>query len=48
MVFFRWEGFDEGDEITGKASAELQDKGSLEIDLSLNNGDDATLTAPRE
>jgi len=48
MVFFRWEGFDEGDEIAGEASAELQDNGSLEIDLSFNNGDDATLTAPRE
>ena len=30
-----------------KHSAELQDNGSLEIDLSFNNGDDATLTARR-
>ena len=47
-VFFRWNGFDEGDEIAGEASAELQDDGNLEIDLSFDNGDDATLTARRE
>jgi len=48
MVFFRWHGFDEGDEITGDGSAELQDDGSLEIEISFDNGDDATLTARRE
>jgi hypothetical protein len=47
IVFFRWNGFDEGDEISGDASAELQDDGSLEIELSFDNGDDATLTAQR-
>jgi hypothetical protein len=46
-VFFRWNDFDEGDEISGACSAELQDDGSLEIDLSFDNGDDATLTARR-
>jgi hypothetical protein len=46
-VFFRWSGFDEGDEISGDASAELQDDGTLEIELSFDNGDDATLTARR-
>ncbi len=46
-VFFRWNGFDEGDEVSGDASAELQDDGSLEIELSFDNGDDATLTAQR-
>jgi hypothetical protein len=46
-VFFRWNGSDEGDEISGDASAELQDDSSLEIELSFDNGDDATLTAQR-
>jgi hypothetical protein len=44
-VFFRWNGFDEGTEISGDASAELQEDGSLEIELSFDNGDDAILTA---
>lgn len=47
IVFFRWTGFDEGDEISGEASAELQDDGTLEIELSFDDGDDATLTARR-
>jgi hypothetical protein len=47
IVFFRWTGFDEGDEVSGNGSAELQDDGSLEIELSFDNGDDATLTARR-
>jgi hypothetical protein len=46
-VFFRWNGFDEGGEVSGNGSAELQDDGSLEIELSFDNGDDATLTAQR-
>jgi hypothetical protein len=46
-VFFRWNGSDEGDEISGDASAELQDDSSLEIELSFDNDDDATLTAQR-
>jgi hypothetical protein len=47
IVFFRWNGFDEGEEISGVASAELQDDSSLEIELSFDNGDDVTLTAER-
>ena len=43
IVFFRWSGFDEGDEISGDGSAELQDNGSIEIALSFYNGDDAVL-----
>ena len=46
-VFFRWNGFDEGDEISGEASAELNDGGTLEIELSFDNGDDASLIARR-
>jgi hypothetical protein len=48
IVFFRWTGFDEGDEITGSGSAELQDDGTLEIEISFDNGDDATLKARRD
>jgi hypothetical protein len=47
-VFFRWSGFDEGDQISGDGSAELQDDGSIEIELSFDNGDDAVLIARRE
>ena len=47
-VFFRLAGFDEGDEVTGSGSAELGDDGSLEMDLSFDNGDDVLLTARRE
>jgi len=48
IVFLRWSGFDEGDQISGNGSAELQDDGSLEIELSFDNGDDAVLTAHRQ
>jgi hypothetical protein len=48
IVFFRWSGFDEGDAVSGDGSAELQDDGSIEIELSFDNGDDAILTGCRE
>ena len=48
IVSFRWTGFDEGDEISGEASAELQDDGSLEIEISFDNGDDVVLKANRD
>ena len=47
VVFFRWNGFDEGSEISGDASVELNDDGSIEIELSFDNGDDANLIARR-
>jgi hypothetical protein len=47
-VSFRWTGGDEGDEISGEASAELLDDGTLEIDLSFDCGNDASLTAHRQ
>lgn len=47
IVFFRWAGCDEGDEVTGSGSAELMDDGMLEIELSFDNGDDAVLKARR-
>lgn len=48
IVFFRWSGFDEGDGVSGDGSAELQDEGTIEIELSFDNGDDAILTGRRE
>jgi hypothetical protein len=47
-VFFRWSGFDEGDEISGDGSAELQDNGTIEIELFFDNGHGAILTGRRE
>ena len=48
IVFFRWSGFDEADEISGHGSAELQGDASIEIELSFYNGDDAILIGRRE
>lgn len=48
IVFFRWSGFDEGDEISGNGSVEPQDDGSIEIELFSDDGDDAVLTARRQ
>jgi len=47
IVFFNWTGFDEGDEVSGSGSAELGDDGTVEIELSFHNGDDAVLKARR-
>jgi len=48
IVFFRWSGFDEGDEISGEGSAELQDDGTVEFELFFDAGDNVTLKARRE
>ncbi len=47
IVFFNWDGSDEGTEISGSESAELNDDGSLEIEIKYNNGDDVILKAQR-
>ncbi|MGB8364166.1 MAG: hypothetical protein ACLQUZ_13260 [Rhizomicrobium sp.] len=47
IVFFTWTGFDEGGEISGSGSAELDDDGTIEIEISFHNGDDAVLKARR-
>ena len=47
LVFFTWAGFDEGDQVTGSGSAELQDDGTLEIEFAYHFGDEATLKAER-
>jgi hypothetical protein len=46
-VFFTWAGFDEGDEITGSGSAELNDDGTIEIAFAYHLGDEAVLKAER-
>ena len=48
IVYFRWNGSDEGDQISGSGSADLQDDGTIEIELSFDKGDDATLIARRQ
>jgi hypothetical protein len=47
MVFFTWAGFDEGDDINGTGSAELNDDGTLEIEFAYHLGDEAVLKAER-
>ncbi len=48
IAFFRWHGSDEGDEVSGSGSAELQEDGTLHIDLDSDYGDDVTLIAIRK
>ena len=48
VVFFTFDGSDEGDKVSGSGSAELSEDGALEIELSFHNGDDAVLKAKRE
>ena len=48
MVFFTVEGSDEGEEVSGSGSAEIQDGGTLEIEIAFHLGDEAILTAKRE
>jgi hypothetical protein len=48
MVFFTFEGFDEGDEVSGSGSAELQGDSTLEIEIAFHLGDEAVLRAERE
>ena len=48
VVFFAFEGFDEGDEVNGSGSVELLEDGSLEVEISFRLGDDAALRAERD
>ncbi len=47
-IDFRWHGSDEGDQVEGEGTAELLDDGTIEIEISSDNGDDAVLKAKRE
>jgi hypothetical protein len=46
-IGFRWFGSDEGDQVEGEGSAELLDDGTIEIEFSYDNGDEAVLKAKR-
>lgn len=46
-ISFTWAGFDEMDDVSGSGSAELDDGGTLKIELSFHLGDDALLKARR-
>ena len=48
VVFFTFEGSDEGDEVNGSGSAELLDDGTLEIEIAFHLGDEAVLRAQRD
>ncbi len=47
MVFFKWAGFDEMDEVTGDGHAELLDDGTIEITCTCHKGDEAIIKAKR-
>ena len=47
-IDFTWAGFDEMDEIQGEGSAELQEDGSISIEIAYHNGDEAILKAVRD
>lgn len=47
MVFFTWSGCDEGDQLSGSGSADLNDDSTLSIEFAYNNGDEAELQARR-
>ena len=46
-VEFSWEGNDEMEPASGRGWAELQDDGSLEGEICLDNGDDISFIARR-
>ena len=46
-IGFRWRGSDEGDQVEGEGSAEILDDGTIEIEFSYDNGDEAVLKAKR-
>jgi hypothetical protein len=46
-VSFSWTGFDENDEVSGEGSADLNDDGTLEGEISFHHGDEAEFKARR-
>ncbi len=47
MIYFTWQGCDEMDDVSGDGTAELEDDGSLEIEIRFHLGDEATLKAAK-
>jgi hypothetical protein len=44
-VHFTWHGFDEMDEASGDGFAQLEDDGSLNVEIAFHLGDEATFKA---
>ena len=47
IIFFTWAGFDEMDEVNGGGSAELNDDGTLSLEIRFHLGEEAQLKARR-
>ena len=47
IIFFTWDGMDEMDEVSGDGSAEINDDGTLEIEIRFRYGDEAVLKAQK-
>ncbi len=47
VIFFTWQGFDELDEVGGDGSAELNDDGSLNVEIRFHHGEEALMKACR-
>jgi len=47
IIFFKWRGFDEMDEVTGGGDAELLEANLIEITFEYDNGDTAIFKARR-
>ena len=46
-IFFNWQGFDEMDEVSGDGSADIDDDGTLDIEIRFHLGDEANLKAQK-
>ncbi len=46
-IRFSWEGWDEGDQVSGAGLAKLMGDGSIEIEFTIHRGDEAVLKAKR-
>lgn len=45
IIYFKWTGFDEMDEVSGDGSADLLDDGTLEIEFRFDSGDEVIMKA---
>jgi hypothetical protein len=46
-IWFRFNGSDEMDEVSGDGDAELEESGTLNREIRFNNGDESSFTAKR-
>jgi acylphosphatase len=47
-IGFHWTACEEGDEVDGEGTAELNDDGALEIEFEYRNGDEPSFKAKRD